>query len=94
MDKIKIEIYSDPDHAWFKVPMEEIEELGIRDQITTFSYMSSDQKYGFLEEDQDGPLFVKKYCEKMGVTFSDFKEVTDVVEIDNAEWVRDLPSFR
>lgn len=47
----------DPSHSWLRVPLAEIERLGIADQISNFSYQKG--KYAFLEEDRDMAIFVK-----------------------------------
>jgi hypothetical protein len=46
---------SDPGHAWLKVPHRLLAELGIADQITTYSYSRAD--YAYLEEDLDAGRF-------------------------------------
>jgi hypothetical protein len=46
----------DPGHSWLKVPVEELERLGIADQITSHSYLLNGVAY--LEEDVDMPLFM------------------------------------
>jgi hypothetical protein len=57
--------YSDPGHGWVKVPLKLLEELQIRDKITSYSYRRGN--FGFLEEDCDLPRFVKA-MEARGVT--------------------------
>ena len=54
---MKITVYEDPKHAWGKVPKKKLEELGILDQITSFSYERNG--YLYLEEDCDLPLFIE-----------------------------------
>lgn len=56
------EYHTDPGHGWLKVPMKEIEELGIK--ITEFSYQDGD--FGYLEEDLDAGTFMRAYKEKYG----------------------------
>ena len=50
-------VISDPGHAWCQVPMAILEELGIKDKITPYSYISWSGKTAYLEEDVDAPLF-------------------------------------
>lgn len=52
-------VYADPGHAWLKVPLSLIRDLGIVDQISGFSYMSLTHAY--LEEDSDMAKFIKAY---------------------------------
>lgn len=53
---INVTIFNDPGHAWGAVPHESILELGIAEEISTYSYMS-DSKV-FLEEDCDLGNFI------------------------------------
>lgn len=55
---------SDPGHAWLKVPHKMLADLGIAEQITTFSY--SRGEYAYLEEDQDAGTFFNAYRAKHG----------------------------
>ena len=48
---IKIKVYSDPGHAWGAVKRKVIDELGIADKITSYSYQKGGTVY--LEEDLD-----------------------------------------
>lgn len=43
--------YSDPGHGWLKVPRKLLQELGIDDEISSYSYQRSD--YVYIEEDCD-----------------------------------------
>lgn len=47
---------SDPGHAWLKVPADLLRELGIADQITSYSYWR--KGFAYLEEDCDAGLFL------------------------------------
>ena len=49
----KIKFYSDPGHGWGAVKRRVLDELGIADKITRFSYQKGDTVY--LEEDCDLP---------------------------------------
>jgi hypothetical protein len=49
------DIYSDPGHAWCKVHRSLIENLGIADKITHYSYQRGE--YVYLEEDCDLTTF-------------------------------------
>ena len=53
---VKIVFFSDPGHGWGRVPRNLIDELGIADKISEFSYQ--DQGYVYLEEDCDLPRFI------------------------------------
>ncbi len=49
--------FQDPGHGWVQVPVKELEELDIEDQISSFSYYKN--KMVYLEEDSDAPKFFK-----------------------------------
>lgn len=51
------DVYADPGHAWCKVPRSLIEELGIAEKITHYSYQRGEHVY--LEEDCDLTLFAR-----------------------------------
>lgn len=54
---MKYRFHADPGHAWLEVPVAELIELGIADQISPYSKLRGDT--AFLEEDCDAPLFIK-----------------------------------
>lgn len=56
MKRFHIIIYSDPGHAWGKVKRKVLDNLGIADKVTAFSYQFNDNVY--LEEDCDLSLLL------------------------------------
>jgi hypothetical protein len=54
---MKFDFFADPGHGWVRVPMTLIEKLGIKDEISHFSYVRGDKVY--LEEDGDLGTFIK-----------------------------------
>ena len=42
---------TDPGHGWLQVPLAELDELGIRSEITPYSYKNG--RFAYLEEDCD-----------------------------------------
>lgn len=71
MRKLTLNIYSDPGHAWCKVPRKLLAKLGIADQITTYSYQRNDSVY--LEEDCDlGTFIVALNKAGVSVAFREF----------------------
>jgi hypothetical protein len=50
------DVFADPGHAWMKVPLAELNRLGITNQVTSYSYRRGDAAY--LEEDCDLSLFM------------------------------------
>lgn len=52
----------DPGHSWLKVPVAELERLGISDQISSYSYLKNGMSY--LEEDRDMQLFLNTRQER------------------------------
>lgn len=55
---MKIKFYSDPGHGWGAVKRRVLDELGIADKITHFSFQKGQTVY--LEEDCDLPALVTK----------------------------------
>lgn len=78
------EYHTDPGHGWLKVPMKEIEELGLK--ISEFSYQDGD--FGYLEEDLDAGTFMRAYKEKYG---TDPEHTTH--HSDNWSHIREMRRF-
>lgn len=57
MAKIVKVMHSDPGHAWLAVKLSELDMLGIRHDISTYSYVKG--KTVYLEEDCDAPKFIQ-----------------------------------
>lgn len=55
---------SDPSHAWLKVRLEELKELGIEKQISSYSYVDRNREWVYLEEDCDATKFIKAKDER------------------------------
>lgn len=58
----QINFFMDPGHGWVKVPKDVINELGIKEKITHFSYKKND--FVYLEEDCDASTFLRALEEK------------------------------
>jgi len=86
---MKFKYISDPGHGWLEAPMHLVNELGIAESISSYSYMSQDGRTAYLEEDCDAPKFKKAY-EASGRKFEYYEQV-----IPNGEaFVRRLGGFR
>jgi hypothetical protein len=48
--------YEDSGHGWLEVPVQELQDLGIQERITAFSYLYKGKVY--LEEDRDAGTFL------------------------------------
>jgi hypothetical protein len=59
-------IYSDPGHAWCKVPIQKLKQLGIENKISQYSFVKDQSVY--LEEDCDLPLFIH-HLKESGIEF-------------------------
>lgn len=59
---MKIKFYTDPGHGWGAVKRKVIDELGIADKITAYSYQKGGTVY--LEEDCDLPTLVTALATK------------------------------
>tara|TARA_R100001086_G_scaffold146813_1_gene77705 strand:+ start:213 stop:503 length:291 start_codon:yes stop_codon:yes gene_type:complete len=63
MDKVFTK-FEDAGHGWLEVNFEDLIKLDIQNKISNFSYMDSNKKLVYLEEDIDQNLFMKSYKEK------------------------------
>lgn len=52
----EIHVYSDPGHAWMKVPLKRLTELGIAQKISQYSFVRDG--FVYLEEDCDAAIYV------------------------------------
>jgi len=57
---MKYAFYTDDSGGWLKVSIEEIRQLGILEDISEKSFVSTDRKYAFLEKDIDAMLFINE----------------------------------
>ncbi len=72
---------SDPGHGCLRVPLSELVDLGIADQISEYSYREGD--FAWLEEDCDATRFA---VAKGGLIELDHKYV-------NSTHIRNLPRY-
>jgi len=87
--KISIKYLQDPGHGWFEVPHSMIIELCLRDQISTYSYMTHDKV--FLEEDSDASKLLHALS-SIGYTIPGFR-VDSGVTPDPEKVVSVRPSY-
>ena len=67
---IKVKLYMDPGHGWALVTRDQLVNLGIIDQITSYSYQRGGNVY--LEEDHDLSIFCKAMRDRnVTVTFKE-----------------------
>jgi len=62
--------FADPGHAWIKCSKDLLKNLGIADQISTWSYMRGN--YAYLEEDRDATVLCNALI-RSGIDFK-FRE--------------------
>jgi len=62
--KKQFDFIQDPSHGWVKVPLMLLIELGIADQVTSFSYYNNGHVY--LEEDCDASRFAQAFADRFG----------------------------
>lgn len=56
-NELHIRKYSDPGHGWVAVPVKWLEELGIVNMISEYSFISRARMTAYLEEDHDASTF-------------------------------------
>ena len=75
MATFKVKFYSDPGHGWGAVKRKVLQDLGILDRISHYSYQKGDTVY--LEEDCDYPMFATTMNTALnGVTFEYVEKTT------------------
>lgn len=57
MKKREIIKHTDPAHGWYQVERKELEQLGILEKISGYSYQSQSGETVYLEEDRDASIF-------------------------------------
>ena len=64
--KVTFHWLSDPGHAWLRVPLRLVNELGIGHKITSYSYVWQWPAAGslYLEEDCDAHTFIEAYKQR------------------------------
>ncbi|QDV40904.1 hypothetical protein Enr13x_07400 [Stieleria neptunia] len=80
--KRRYRFFSDPSHAWLRVPMADIVALRLEDSITQFSYTRDSIVY--LEEDNDATLFRIAYQNATG----ELPTITEAPPANNASRIR------
>ena len=92
---VTIDFYSDSAHGWAKVSINEIKELGIEKDITTYSYMDMTDDSVFLEEDYDLSLYINAIKEQYGNDIDiNFVEHKSRVDENGLSCIRDYPRYR
>lgn len=59
--------FESPGHGWVEVPYSELQELGINEKITRYSYWKPDTQMAYLEEDCDMTTWFNAFKLKYGV---------------------------
>lgn len=68
----KYTLLTDSAHAWFKVPLDELAALGIANDISECSYIETDGKFIWLEEDCDAQLWITAKSAALGLNYDSF----------------------
>jgi hypothetical protein len=74
----------DPRGGWLQVRVEDVENLGISDRISLYSYRDGDDAY--LEDDGDAGLFIEEYLRQTGMKRHELD-----VSIKSKTWNDDAP---
>jgi hypothetical protein len=77
--------YSDSSHGWLAVKLQLLEDLGLVNSISEFSYIKGKSVY--LEEDGDLLVFKNAYEERFG-TFN-----MKAIDHGDRSWVRNMTPF-
>lgn len=77
--------HSDPAHGWLEVPIQDILDLGIEANITSYSFMDESTGTAYLEEDLDMSLFIDA-LEGNGIEF----QIDHLKQENDYSFIRDL----
>ena len=81
---MKYRYYHDPAHGYIAVKLTELQELGISNQITHYSYHSG--QWVYLEEDGDAYTWLMAYKKHHG-------RLPELSHRNNGQVVRSLPRY-
>lgn len=86
--------FSDSGHGWLKVSSSELADLDLLSKITRYSYMTSDGRWVYLEEDRD----LTTYLDAIGKNHAGWdKELKGKVKYKNNAYylsnIRNYPAF-
>ncbi len=87
MKHIKMKHYSDDSHGWIAIKRSILEQLGLLDKISAYSYQSKTGQTVYLEEDSDASKLVNALDAK-GLVYQN-----ESVRHDGQSWIRSLPRF-
>lgn len=83
---MELTYHTDPGRGWVAVPRDVIDQLGVADKVSAYSYESNGMVY--LEEDCDaGPVL--RLLEERGANVRIAERHTDA-----DHWIRRLPAYR
>lgn len=89
---MRYQFFADREHAWLEVQLQELELLGVADQVSEYSYLNKGAGVAYLEEDADAPLFISAYCKAYDVEPREFwARVQQVTE--DVSFVRGLGRY-
>lgn len=87
----KLTLFVDPGHSWLRVQKDLIDDLGLTNKITNFSYFDSSRELVYLEEHEDVSTFVNKIKE-LGFNFKEEFEIKKS-RSQSPSFIRRLPSY-
>jgi len=89
----KYQFVEDPGHGWLGVPMDELVNLGIVDNITPYSYHDTAKGMVWLEEDCDAGTFLRAKTDGTIAAMRDWFAANVNVRVVNRTSIRSLPQF-
>lgn len=67
--------FEDPGHGWLRVPIKDIIQLGLKNEISRFSYING--RNVFLEEDSDAGKFIEELKARSVTILPFIEHITD-----------------
>jgi hypothetical protein len=74
MKTMTLDYYQDPGHGWVKIHLDKLKALGIKEEISYFSYTR--KEYAYLEEDCDLNRLYQA-CDKHGIVLKLREHIAD-----------------
>lgn len=94
---MKYKFYEDPGHGWIEVPVPELVTLDIAEEISSYSYISRDGLWAYLEEDCDLSVWATAkgfpYPEKRNEWAEFWETNIEKVYLDDEAFIRRLSPY-
>jgi len=93
LQKTAHNFWNDPGHGWLEVEISDLSLLGIKHQISGYSYQKDDKAY--LEEDCDATKYLKAlFGDLSGYSYANFRDNCIIDCYRENIFIRNLPHYK